>query len=140
MQIDIKTSAVQQVRQTFSHVARRLGADKPASRYQEATLELQPEVNFHYRPLWEPEFELYDKGRTAIVMNDWYAFKDPRQYYYGAYTITRARQQEAMEKNIEFVARRRLLADLPTKRRRTSPRSWCRCGTSNGRPIRTTAS
>lgn len=117
MQIDIKTSSVQQVRQTFSHVARRLGADKPASRYQEATLELQPEVNFHYRPLWEPEFDIYDKGRTAIVMSDWYAFKDPRQYYYGAYTITRARQQEAMEKNIEFVTKRRLLADLSDEAR-----------------------
>ena len=112
MQIDIKTSAVEQVRQTFSHVARRLGADKPASRYQEATFDLQPEVNFHYRPLWQPEFELYDKGRTAIVMSDWYAFKDPRQYYYGAYTISRAKQQDTMEKNFEFVAKRRLLADL----------------------------
>ena len=112
MQIDIKTSAVEQVRQTFSHVARRLGADKPASRYQEATFDLQPEVNFHYRPLWQPEFELYDKGRTAIVMSDWYAFKDPRQYYYGAYTIARAKQQDTMEKNFEFVAKRRLLADL----------------------------
>ncbi|WP_233855724.1 aromatic/alkene monooxygenase hydroxylase subunit beta [Paraburkholderia sp. HD33-4] len=113
MQIDIKTSSVEQIRQTFSHVARRLGADKPASRYQEATLELQPEDNFHYRPLWQPGFALYDKGRTAIRMNDWYAFKDPRQYYYGAYTIARARQQDAMEKNFEFVTRRRLLADLP---------------------------
>lgn len=112
MQIDIKTSAVEQVRQTFSHVARRLGADKPASRYQEATFDLQPEVNFHYRPLWQPEFELYDKGRTAIVMSDWYAFKDPRQYYYGAYTIARAKQQDTMEKNFEFVVKRRLLADL----------------------------
>jgi phenol hydroxylase P1 protein len=113
MQIDIKTSSVQQIRQTFSHIARRLGADKAASRYQEATLELQPEVNFHYRPLWEPDFELYDKGRTAIRMADWYAFKDPRQYYYGTYTITRARQQDAMEKSLEFVVKRGLLADLP---------------------------
>ena len=112
MQIDIKTSAVEQVRQTFSHVARRLGADKPASRYQEATFDLQPEVNFHYRPLWQPEFELYDKGRTGVVMTDWYAFKDPRQYYYGAYTTTRAKQQETMEKNLEFVTKRRLLSDL----------------------------
>ena len=113
MQIDIKTQAAEQVRQTFSHVARRLGADKPASRYQEATFDLQPEVNFHYRPLWQPEFELYDKGRTAIVMKDWYAFKDPRQYYYGAYAIARAKQQDAMEKNFEFVTKRRLLSDLP---------------------------
>lgn len=113
MQIDIKTQAAEQVRQTFSHVARRLGADKPASRYQEATFDLQPEVNFHYRPLWQPEFELYDKGRTAIVMKDWYAFKDPRQYYYGAYATARAKQQDAMEKNFEFVTKRRLLSDLP---------------------------
>lgn len=112
MQIDIKTTAVEQVRQTFSHVARRLGADKPASRYQEATLELQPEVNFHYKPLWEPDRDLYDKRRTAIEMNDWYAFKDPRQYYYGTYTVTRARQQDAMEKSIEFVTKRALLSSL----------------------------
>lgn len=112
MQIDIKTSGIQPIRQTFSHIARRLGADKPASRYQEATLELQPEVNFHYRPIWQPELEIYDKGRTAIQMQDWYAFRDPRQYYYGAYTIARSRQQETMEKNIEFVARRGLLRAL----------------------------
>ncbi len=112
MQIDIKTSAVQPVRQTFSHIARRLGADKPASRYQEATFDLQPEVNFHYRPLWQPQYELYDKARTAIRMNDWYAFKDPRQYYYGAYTIARSRQQETMEKSIDFVTRRALLSGL----------------------------
>ena len=117
MQIDIKTSSVEQVRHTFSHVARRLGADKAASRYQEATLELQPEVNFHYRPLWEPERELYDKGRTRIVMKDWYAFKDPRQFYYGAYTINRAKQQDAMEKTFEFVQRRALLSSLSDEAR-----------------------
>jgi phenol/toluene 2-monooxygenase (NADH) P1/A1 len=119
MQIDIKTSAVQPIRQTFSHIARRMGADKPASRYQEATLDLQPEVNFHYRPLWQPEFELYDKARTAIRMNDWYAFKDPRQYYYGAYTIARSRQQETMEKNIDFVTRRGLLSTLTDEQKQS---------------------
>ena len=56
MQIDIKTSSVEQLRHTFSHVARFLGGDKPASRYQEATIGLQPEVNFHYRPLWQPDY------------------------------------------------------------------------------------
>ncbi len=113
MQIDIKTSSVEQLRHTFSHVARFLGGDKPASRYQEATIGLQPEVNFHYRPLWQPEFELYDKRRTSVVMKDWYAFKDPRQYYYGAYTIVRSRQQETMEKQLEFVEKYGLLAGLP---------------------------
>lgn len=110
MQVDIKTSDIRPIRQTFSHVARRLGADKPASRYQEATLDMQPTANFHYRPLWAPEYELYDKRRTAIVMADWYTFKDPRHYYYGIYTMTRARQQEGADRQFEFADKRKLLA------------------------------
>lgn len=117
MSVDIRTTEVTQIRNTFSHVARRIGGDKPASRYQEATFDLQPTVNFHYRPLWEPERELYDKLRTDIVMGDWYAFRDPRQYYYGAYTIARARQQDTIEKNIEFVDKRGLLRNLPEAQR-----------------------
>jgi phenol hydroxylase P1 protein len=57
--------------------------------------------------------ELYDRRRTRIQMKDWYAFKDPRQFYYGSYTIARSRQQDALEKNIEFVEKRGLLRDLP---------------------------
>ena len=112
MQVDIKTSDIRPVRQTFAQVARRIGGDKPASRYQEATIDLQPTANFHYRPLWQPEFEIYDKGRTAIVMADWYTFKDPRHYYYGAYTTTRAKQQEGTDRQFEFVEKRGLLASL----------------------------
>ncbi|HEU0203691.1 MAG TPA: aromatic/alkene monooxygenase hydroxylase subunit beta [Burkholderiaceae bacterium] len=112
MQVDIKTSDIRPIRNTFSHVARRLGADKPASRYQEATLDLQSTTNFHYRPLWQPEFDLFDKRRTAIEMADWYAFKDPRHFYYGVYTMTRARQQEGADRQFEFVEKRELLAQL----------------------------
>ena len=112
MQIDIKTTNVEPIRQTFAHVARRLGADKPASRYQEATLDVQSEANFHYRPLWDPQHELFDAERTAIKMEDWYAFRDPRQYYYGTWTITRARQQDSMERNFGFVEKRGLIDDL----------------------------
>lgn len=119
MQIDIKTQAVTQLRQTFSHVARHLGSDKPASRYQEATYGLQAETNFHYRPLWQPELELYDQRRTRLVMKDWYALRDPRQFYYGTYTITRARQQETLERNLDFVDKRGLLRDLPDAARDT---------------------
>ena len=119
MQVDIKTSDIRPIRQTFSHVARRLGADKPASRYQEATLDLQSTTNFHYRPLWEPEYELYDKRRTAIEMTDWYAFKDPRHYYYGAYTIARAKQQEGVDRQFEFVEKRELLARVDDEVRRS---------------------
>ena len=113
MQIDIRTDGVKPIRQTFANIARRLGADKPATRYQEAMYDLQPETSFHYRPLWQPQYELYDKRRTAVVMADWYALKDPRQFYYGTWVNTRARQQESMEKNLEFLEQRALLASLP---------------------------
>jgi phenol hydroxylase P1 protein len=113
MQIDIRTDSVKPIRQTFANIARRLGGDKPATRYQEAMYDLQPDTSFHYRPLWQPQYELYDRRRTAVVMADWYALKDPRQFYYGTYVNTRARQQESMEKNLEFLEQRGLLANLP---------------------------
>lgn len=109
MHIDIKTTEVKQLRQTYRHVKDHIGEGKLASRYQEATIALQPETNFHYRPYWDPERELYDKRRTAIVMEDWYAFRDPRQFYYGTWTITRAKQQDATERNFKFVEKRNLL-------------------------------
>ncbi|MCB6184916.1 phenol hydroxylase [Leeia sp. TBRC 13508] len=103
MQIDLRTVSITPLRQTFGHLARRFGADKPASRYQEATFDLQPVENFHYRPTWEPEFDIFDKARTAIVMKDWYALKDPRQYYYGTWTLARGRMQETAEGDFELV-------------------------------------
>lgn len=112
MQVDIKTTAIQPIRQTFSHLARRLGADKTASRYQEATLDMQPTTNWHYRPLWEPERHVFDVSRTRLVMADWYAFKDPRHFYYGVYTMTRAKQQEGADKQFEFAEKRNLLDAL----------------------------
>ncbi len=111
MQIEIKTLKAQPLRQTYGHVARRFG-DKPASRYQEATYDIQPTANFHYRPTWAPEFELFDASRTQIHMKDWYALRDPRQYYYGAYVTARARQQESAEGAFDLVERRSLLAGL----------------------------
>lgn len=117
MQIDIKTNNVEPIRATFSHVARRLGTDKPASRYQEATFDIQPERGWHYRPLWDQEHELYDPRRTAVVMADWYAFKDPRQLYYGTWTINRSRQQDSAERNFSFVEKREMLDDLPAELR-----------------------
>lgn len=113
MSIEIKTTSIDPIRNTYSNVARRIGADKPASRYQEATFDLQPEVNFHYRPTWDSEFELYDPRRTCIKMSDWYAFLDPRQFYYGTWVIKRSRQQEVADRNFSFVERRQLLAKVP---------------------------
>jgi len=113
MQIDLRTVSIKPLRHTFDHVARRIGGDKPASRYQEGTLGLQAESNFHYRPLWAPEYEIFDPRRTALVMKDWYAFKDPRQFYYGTYTLARARMQETAEGDFAFVEERGLAASYP---------------------------
>ena len=84
MQIDLRTVSITPLRQTFDHVAKRLGGDKPASRYQEGTLDVQAKTNYHYRPTWDPAHKIFDETRTAIKMKDWYAFKDPRQFYYGS--------------------------------------------------------
>lgn len=104
MQMDLRTVSITPLRQTFGHLARRMGADKPASRYMEATMDLQPVENFHYRPTWEPQYDIFDATRTQITMQDWYALKDPRQYYYGAWTLARGRMQETAEGDFDLVA------------------------------------
>jgi phenol hydroxylase P1 protein len=103
MAIDLRTVSITPLRQTFGHLARRMGADKPASRYMEATMDLQPVENYHYRPTWEPQYDIFDTTRTAITMKDWYALKDPRQYYYGAWTLARGKMQEIAEGDFDLV-------------------------------------
>ncbi len=115
MQLDLRTVTIKPLRQTFTHVARRIGGDKPASRYQEGTFDIQSTMNFHYRPLWAPEYEIFDASRSAIVMEDWYKLTDPRQFYYGSYTLARARMQEAAEADFALVEDRDLAASLPAE-------------------------
>jgi len=112
MNIDLQAREIQPLRHTFARVAAYTG-DKPASRYLEATLGAQPSANFHYRPTWEPEFELFDTRRTAVKMKDWDSLRDPRQFYYATWTMARARQQDAMEANYQFVESRGLLDKMP---------------------------
>ena len=118
MQIDLRTVSIEPLRQTFDHIAARIGNDKAASRYLEATMDVQPNVNFHYRPTWDPAHEIFDASRTAITMKDWYALKDPRQFYYGTYTASRARMQETAEADFEFVESRGLDASYDDAARR----------------------
>lgn len=112
MTIQIRTIDIEPKRQTFGHIARRLGGDKPASRYQEATLDVQATANFHYKPLWEPEFWHYDTRKTAVVMDDWYKPLDPRQYYYATYNIARANMNQAVERAFAFVEERGLVEKM----------------------------
>lgn len=120
MQIDLRTVSITPLRQTYDHIAARLGGDKPASRYIEATMDVQANANFHYRPTWDPAHEIFDPARTRIVMADWYAFKDPRQLYYGSYTQSRARMQETAESDFDFVELRGLADAFDDAARRTA--------------------
>lgn len=113
MTIDLKTVDIKPLRHTYAQVAQHIGGDKTASRYQEGTMGAQPAANFHYRPTWDPDHELFDASRTAIVMSSWYALKDPRQFYYASWTTTRARQQDTMEANFEFVESRGMTELMP---------------------------
>ncbi len=110
--IDLQAKEIKPARNTFTRVAQHIGGDKPATRYQEATLGMQPTQNFHYRPTWDPQYEIFDASRSAVKLADWYVLKDPRQYYYANWTITRARQHEAVEANYSFVDSRGLLARM----------------------------
>jgi phenol hydroxylase P1 protein len=110
LSIQLKTLELKPRRQTYSHIARRFGEDRPATRYEEATYDVQARVNFHYRPLWDPGHEIHDPSRTAVVLEDWYVLKDPRQYYYGTYNIARAGMQQALDHNFTMVEERDLLS------------------------------
>ena len=68
MNIDLQAREITPLRHTYDHVARHIGGDKVASRYQEATIGAQPMVNFHYRPTWDPAHELFDASRSKIVL------------------------------------------------------------------------
>jgi phenol hydroxylase P1 protein len=111
MQIDLRTVSIEPQRNAYDHLVRRFG-DKPASRYQEGSYDLQAAENLHYRPTWDPEQALYDERITRIKMADWHELKDPRQYYYNTYTLARARQQETTEANFSFVESRGLADQL----------------------------
>lgn len=113
MNIDLQAREIQPLRNTYAHVAKYVGDEKPASRYQEATFGAQPSANFQYRPTWDPKHEIFDPARSRIVLADWYVLKDPRQFYYSTWTMARARQQEVMEANFQFVESRGMGDRLP---------------------------
>lgn len=110
MELNIASIEIEPKRHTFGNVARRLGEDRPASRYEESMYDAQPTENFHYRPQWEPEFEIYDQNRTKIKMTDWYDLLDPRKFHYMTYVSTRATQNAANLQSFEFIEKRSLVS------------------------------
>lgn len=112
MQYELKTQIIEQLRPTFDHLVARYG-DKPATRYLEGTVDLQATENFHYRPTWAPDKELYDPEYSAFRLTDPYSFLDPRQYYYTPYVTNRAQMHEAFGKTLDYVSEHNLFARTP---------------------------
>lgn len=112
MQYELRTQVIEPVRRTFDHVAKRNG-DRPASRYEEGTFDLQAKENYHFRPTWSPDKEIYDPDFSVLKLDDPYVFTDPRQYYYAPYVTNRAQEFESFGTTLGYVESRDLLGRLP---------------------------
>lgn len=112
MQYELRTQVIEQQRSTFSYLERHVNG-KPATRYEEGSIGIQPKENFHYRPLWAPDKELYGPEWSAVQLSDPDAFRDPRQYYYAPYVANRAEMHDAFGKTLDYVEKRSLLARMP---------------------------
>lgn len=112
MQYELRYQVIEQKRQSYQNIIDRFG-DQPASRYLEATLDVEPRENFHYRPTWAQDRELYDERFSALRLTDPYAYTDPRQYYYTPYVTNRAALHDEFGKTLAYLEERELLARMP---------------------------
>jgi phenol/toluene 2-monooxygenase (NADH) P1/A1 len=112
VQYELRYQVIEPKRQTYQNLIDRFG-DQPASRYLEGTLDVQPRENFHYRPTWAADRELYDARFTALRLTDSYTFTDPRQYYYSPYVTNRAALHDEFGKTLTYLEERDLLSRLP---------------------------
>ncbi|TGD86040.1 phenol 2-monooxygenase [Mycolicibacterium sp. CH28] len=112
MQFELRQQVIEPVRQTFTPLVKRYG-DRPATRYEEGSVGIQSTEHFHYRPLWDPEHDIYDPEYTALKLSDPDAYTDPRQFYYTPYVVNRAALHEAFGRNLSYVVDRGLLTKMP---------------------------
>jgi phenol/toluene 2-monooxygenase (NADH) P1/A1 len=112
MAYELRTNVIDPVRNTFDYLVERFG-DRPATRYQEASFNVQPKEHFHYRPTWDPDRELYDPNYSALKLTDPYSYTDPRQYYYTPYVAHAAERYESFAQTLKYIEDRRLLDKLP---------------------------
>jgi phenol hydroxylase P1 protein len=112
VQYELRTQVIEPQRKTFDHLVARYG-DRPASRYEEGSIDIQAKENFHFRPLWDPEKEIYDEAFSVLRLTDPYSFTDPRQYYYAPYVTSRAAMSDAVGATLTYLESRGLLERLP---------------------------
>lgn len=104
MQIELRAQVIEPQRKTFQHIVERYGG-RPASRYEEGTIDLQGVVNFHYKALWAPAKEIYSPDFSALKLTDPYSYMDPRQFYYAPHVTSRADLHEAFGATLGYLER-----------------------------------
>ena len=112
MQYELRTQVIQPKRKTFDNLVARYG-DRPASRYEEGSIDIQAKENFHFRPLWAPDKEIYDETFSVLRLTDPYSFLDPRQYYYAPYVTSRASMFDAFSATLDYLEERGMFDRLP---------------------------
>lgn len=112
MQFELRQQVIEPVRQTFTPLVKRYG-DRPATRYEEGSVGIQSTEHFHYRPLWDPQHDIYDADYSALKLSDPDAYTDPRQFYYTPYVVNRAALHEAFGRNLSYVVDHGLLTKMP---------------------------
>lgn len=112
MQFELRQQVIEPLRQTFTPLVKRYG-DRPATRYEEGSIGIQSTEQFHYRPLWDPEHDIYDADYSVLKLTDPDAYTDPRQFYYTPYVVNRAGLHEAFGRNLTYVVDRDLLTKMP---------------------------
>lgn len=112
MQFELRQQVIEPLRQTFTPLVKRYG-DRPATRYEEGSIGIQSTEHFHYRPLWDPQHDIYDADYSALKLSDPDAYTDPRQFYYTPYVVNRASLHEAFGRNLSYVVDRDLLTKMP---------------------------
>lgn len=112
MQFELRQQVIEPLRQTFTPLVKRYG-DRPATRYEEGSIGVQSTEHFHYRPLWDPQHDIYDADYSALKLTDPDNYTDPRQFYYTPYVINRAALHEAFGRNLTYVVDRGLLGKMP---------------------------
>jgi phenol hydroxylase P1 protein len=112
VQYELRTQVIEPKRKTFDNLVARYG-DRPASRYQEGSIDIQAKENFHFRPLWAPDKEIYDETFSVLRLTDPYSFLDPRQYYYAPYVTSRAGMFDAFSATLDYLEERGMFERLP---------------------------
>jgi phenol hydroxylase P1 protein len=102
VQYEIKTTTIEPKRNAFKSIEARFGP-RPASRYEEVSYDVQPLENFHYRPRWAPDHQIFDPTFSQLRLSDWDDYRDPRQYYYASYNLARAQALEVVRANFTFL-------------------------------------